>query len=86
MNLPAWSLVRLPHIKPPLQRSAPLPSDANFLNTLEVLTKWPNHVVVGVGDHFVVKHGPGLEEREGKNNGLSYCLVIILSRPPPCCT
>jgi hypothetical protein len=60
----AWMPVNLPYIANKIPTR--LPSDDEIFNSPEILQSGFRRRVVGIGEHFVVKHGPGTEEREGQ--------------------
>jgi hypothetical protein len=62
-----WTPVRIPLLRPPSRLPAPLLKEREFLQSTIVLREHvSHHRVVAVGEHFIVKHGRGVEEIEGQ--------------------
>ncbi|KAF2681284.1 kinase-like protein [Lentithecium fluviatile CBS 122367] len=62
-----WTPARIPFLRPPSRLPAPLPKERDFLQSPVVLREdVSHHRVVAVGEHFIVKHGRGVEEIEGQ--------------------
>jgi hypothetical protein len=76
-----WIPVSIPFLKPPDQWPGPIPSEWNILEGTVLHGDASNHRIVAIGEHFVVKHGRGVDEVEGQNllfleQHRSDCLIV----------
>ncbi|KAL2434147.1 hypothetical protein ABEF95_014749 [Exophiala dermatitidis] len=62
-----WTPPALPYFVDPAQLPAPLPTTQDIRACGTILNERTAQKVKAVGDHFVVKYGPGTEIREGNN-------------------
>lgn len=62
-----WTLVSLPFTVPASQLPGSLPTEEEILKSTNVLSsEYSSTLVVGVGPHFVAKHGESVSEVEGQ--------------------
>ena len=63
-----WAPLTLPYLRDSTPLPSPLPSKADIENSTVVLRHDTSyHRVVAVGQHFLIKYGRGVEQREGDN-------------------